>query len=220
MAGLGEAGLTAQTTGVLCLACAAALIVAERRGSRAGTWLFKPFAALFFLLTAAAGSPGDSVPGVFIMAGLTASAAGDLLLIPRSRPALFRAGIAAFALAHLLYIAGFTAAAAFPDPWVAAALAAGATILGLRSWSWLAPWLPSRDRPLVAGYIVIISLMLLTSGLAATGSAPPVVFVASVMFVVSDLGVARDRFVTDAGWHPFVISPFYFGAQVLFALSV
>jgi hypothetical protein len=40
------------------------------------------------------------------------------------------------------------------------------------------------------------------------------------MFAISDMAVARDRFVTQTPANAFVITPLYFGAQLLFAVSV
>lgn len=203
----------------LCLVFAALLLVAEWRQDRRSVWIFKPLAALFFVLQAIVRGALASPYGTLVLAGLVLSAVGDVLLIPRERRALFRLGMAAFGLAHVTYAAAFLLAV---DPARAAGgplFAAGAMALGFLSWRWLRPHLGGPDRPLVLTYIVLICTMLVTAGLGASGTAPWFVGAGAVMFAVSDLGVARDRFVRRAPANSALITPLYFGAQVLFALS-
>ena len=46
------------------------------------------------------------------------------------------------------------------------------------------------------------------------------VLAGAVLFFLSDLGVARDRFVSPGVWNRAVGLPLYYGAQLLLAASV
>ena len=43
--------------------------------------------------------------------------------------------------------------------------------------------------------------------------------IGAIMFAISDMFVARDRFVKPDAKNAFAITPLYFGAQAIFALS-
>src|SRR5512143_2121685 len=92
---------------VLCGVAVAGLLVSEARGSQRGLWSTKPVASLAFLWVALTAGGLDSVYGRWIFAGLVLCLAGDLLLIPRHRPAVFRAGVLAFLLGHVAFGAAF-----------------------------------------------------------------------------------------------------------------
>src|SRR5512140_946661 len=88
-----------------CAIAVAGLLVAERRESSAGKWLAKPWASLSFVAVALASGALDTTYGRWILLALCACVAGDLLLIPQGRSAIFRAGVFAFLLGHLAFLA-------------------------------------------------------------------------------------------------------------------
>ena len=100
---------------------------------------------------------------------------------------------------------------------VAAALAAPAAFAVHR---WLRPHVPDSMRIPVQAYLVVIATMLAVSVAAAQGSGRWAIAVGAVAFAVSDLSVARGRFVapgfSNAAWG----LPLYFGAQLVLASSV
>ena len=197
-------------------ACVAALLLAEYRDARRVVWIAKPAAALCFVAAAVAFGALASGYGRVLLAGLIASLAGDVLLIPRGRPALFRAGVAAFGLAHVAYVA------AFALRFESAALAAGCAVLAaLALWPvlrWLRPHLPAEMKAPVFAYMGVISAMLV----AAAGAAPadPRILAGAALFYVSDLFVARDRFVHPGFANGALGLPLYFGAQLVLAGTV
>src|SRR5512144_280382 len=93
--------------GGLLAAAVAALLAADYRGSRLGIWLTKPLASSLFIAAALAHGATASRYGLLVLAALAFSWLGDVLLIPDESPRVFRAGIAAFALAHVAYIGAF-----------------------------------------------------------------------------------------------------------------
>lgn len=197
----------------------AALLVSELRESSRFQRIFKPLAALGFIGLALYVGALNSLYGQIILAGLIGCALGDVLLLSRKSQTLFLAGMGAFAFGHFAYLTAFVTQQAdliSTKHIVISMIAIGG---GLGFYSWLKPKLP-RGLPIPVGiYTGIIILMVIRSfGLPMTGAfifAP----IAAVMFAVSDMFVARDRFVTPTPKNALAITPLYFGAQALFALS-
>lgn len=203
---------------IACAACVVGLLVAERRGARAGVWVFKPLAAACFIAVALAGGALDTPYGWGVLAGLALSMAGDVLLIPRGAPHVFLAGMLAFGLAHVAYAVTFAARGVS-----AAATAAAAVILAAAAWGilrWLGPHLDARWRLPVRAYVVVIfSMVALAVGCSAAGG-PTGIWLGAAIFAVSDLFVARERFVESGFVNGAVGLPLYFGAQLLIASTV
>ncbi|MCC6648886.1 MAG: lysoplasmalogenase [Polyangiaceae bacterium] len=195
----------------------AALLGFAWRGARRGEWVAKPIAALGFVGSAWQHGALDTAYGAWVLAALVASMGGDVALIPRT-PRTFLAGLGLFLLGHLLYACAFVARGASPGA-AALALLPLSIVLALVA-RWLMPRVPARMKAPVAAYMVVITAMvaLAVGTVAARGDAR--IVVAAVAFYVSDLSVARDRFVQQGfsnklwGW------PLYFGAQLVFAATV
>ncbi len=202
---------------VLCASAVAGLLVAEGRGSQTGLWLTKPVAsAAFVWLALESGAPG-SIYGRCVLAGLVLCLLGDLLLIPRDRPGVFRGGVLAFLLGHVAYGAAF-----LTRPLSAAGLAVGALLLAavmtvvLR---WLSGRVPRDLVTAVRAYLIVISLMAaLACGVTAAGG-PWQVAVGALAFTASDISVARDRFVARSFLNRAWGLPLYFLAQLLIAVT-
>jgi uncharacterized membrane protein YhhN len=144
-----------------------------------------------------------------ILAGLVLSVAGDALLLSERRTA-FLAGLVAFLLAHVAYAAAF-AGVARPIAWTALPLAAA---LGL-ALRWLWPHLGTMKAPVVVYCLVISAMVWLALGVESRE-----VRLGAVLFYLSDLLVARDRFVRPGFVNRLVGLPLYYAAQVLLALAV
>ena len=185
----------------------AAHLAAEARGAPALRAITKVAASLGFVAVALLGGVRGGF-GAGILAGLALSVAGDALLLSERRPA-FLAGLVAFLLAHVAYAAAF-AGAARPAAWAAMPLAA-ALALVLR---WLWPHLGSMKVPVLA-YCLVISAMVFL----ALGVDRPEVRVGASLFYLSDLLVARDRFVRPGLRNRLFGLPLYYAAQVLLALA-
>ena len=200
---------------VLCAVAVAGLLVAEYRESRRGLWLAKPVAsAAFIWLGLASGAPGSGYGG-WVLVALLLCWLGDVLLIPRDRPRVFKAGVFAFLLGHVAYSAAFLTRPL--DPY---GLAAGAVIVGvviLTVLRWLGKSLPPDMVGQVRTYMLVIGVMsALACGVTAAGG-PWAVAVGALAFMASDISVARDRFVR----HQFINRawglPLYYAAQLLLA---
>jgi uncharacterized membrane protein YhhN len=210
MAEIGPALSTATTLVALC-----ALLLAKRFDSQLGVWIAKPIAAAGFLGVALAVGALETFYGVLIFAGLCLSFMGDVLLIPERNPPAFKAGIVSFLLGHVAYAIAF-ASRAF-DGQSAVITAVVVSVAAFGALRWLAPHVESDMRLPVRAYVAVISAMLITAAGAASALSRPDIFAGALLFYLSDLSVARDRFVQpsfrNAAWG----LPFYFIAQLILA---
>jgi uncharacterized membrane protein YhhN len=168
----------------------------------------------FVLLGALRFSSGDTVGGL-IVAGLALCAIGDVLLLGNRT---FDIGLGVFLLGHVLYIAGFHAALPIGQwSWLVLAplliVSGGAT-------RWLWPHL-GRRRFSVLAYVLVISVMV-WGGVSAfiEGSLPWTAAAGAILFYLSDLAVARHRFVQRSFINRALGLPIYYLGQLLLALTI
>lgn len=210
--------LVSQRVAVLFTCCAVlGLLLAERRRSRAGVWLAKPLASLGFLLVAGLGAPQPGAYGSALRIGLGLCAAGDVLLIPAANGPWFLLGIGSFAAGHLAYAIGFHARGLALAPALLGLAAMGGVVaLSLR---WLQPHLPRALRGPVRVYMLVIACMVASAvGCSAvTGDAR--VAAGAIAFAISDLSVARERFVQPSFVNLVWGLPLYYAAQLVLALA-
>ena len=206
---------------LLTIASTAALLVAERRDQRAGVWIFKPLAAIGFIGTALANGALGSIYGVWILAGLVLSFAGDVLLIPRDAKRSFLAGLVSFLLGHVAYTGAFALRGLDPVATAIGAVpVAAASLLALRYlWPHVQAKAPKLQWPVLA-YVAVISTMLVCAAGASARVADPWILVGAIAFYVSDLAVARQRFVAQDFSNKLWGLPLYFGAQLVLAATV
>ena len=217
MASLPE--LPAEALGAIALAAVSitALVVCDYRLYRPGRYLFKPLAALAFLWLALAMGATESGYGRWILAGLLCSAAGDILLMPDSQRSLL-AGLLAFLCGHLCYAAGFLHDS-YSITWLVLNGVAALALMAL-SLRWLLPHLDAGWRVPVILYTAVITGMLLSAGLRATQPGWLLIMAGAWGFALSDLAVARQRFVTPSRINGLWGTPLYFFSQMLLAASV
>ena len=206
---------------LVTIAATAALLFAESRESRIGVWIAKPIAAAGFIGAALANGALGSAYGEWILAGLVLSFFGDVLLIPRDAKPAFLAGLVSFLLGHVAYTGAFalrgldaTATA------IAVVPITGASLLALRYlWPHVQSRAPKMQRPVLAYLAVISTMLVCAAGTVGRGSTP-LILVGALAFYVSDLAVARQRFVASSFTNKLWGLPLYFGAQLLLAASV
>lgn len=157
----------------------------------------------------------DGVVGSRVLAALVLSAIGDALLLPPSRRA-FAAGMIAFLLAHVAYSAAFIdLGVSLPSLLITAPLmaAVAATV-----WRTVGPR-AGNLRGALGAYIAVISTMVcLAIGAFSAAPSPTLAAfaLAAVIFAISDVFVARQRFLHAEVFNRLVGLPLYYVAQLLF----
>lgn len=204
------------------LAAVFQLTRAESADDRRAEYIFKPLSALGFLAIPTLSSLAYT-PNMWFLSGLAVCGLGDILLLSRTRPLQFKLGMAAFAVGHLAYVGGLWQWTAHAETKLWAFALSGALVVfsSVKVLRWLRPHLPSDMYIPVIIYSAIIGVMVtlaLGSFISAPYLLPMIAAVAAVMFAVSDIYVARDRFVIHEPKNARRITPLYFGAQLLFAI--
>jgi uncharacterized membrane protein YhhN len=184
------------------------LLYAETRGWEVGRWLFKLLCSLGYLVLALSFGWGSSY-AEWVFLGLALCFLGDVLLLSR-RSRVFLAGLIAFLLGHMAFAVAF-AQLGQPSAGVLGVvlLASGAVLAWL--WRYLGNW-----RLPVAVYMLVISLMV---GLGL-GVARVEVWLGALLFYLSDLFVARQRFVVAEPINKWLGLPLYYAGVYLLAWSV
>lgn len=160
--------------------------------------------------------------------GLALGAAGDFFLARRSEKA-FLAGMAAFAMGHLVYAGGLAARGAEIAPLQLSTtqIVAGLVLIGfsLSTELWLAPRTGALRWP-VRGYVLVIGLMgLATIALPAhpDNLSAAVIRLGAGLFILSDVLLALRLFVAQAEAAQRALSlalwPAYWGGQALILIG-
>lgn len=228
--GLAEAGSSGQPSpgnmtiyevnyilAAICLISAFACVFAEWRVLPKLRIVSKIAASSAFIALAAANGAFNSNYGCLILTALILSWAGDVMLLSLRSPLLL-GGIAAFFFAHLAFAAAFAFLALNTAWFVVGLLVMTGVAALLLIWLW--PHLLSSYRFAVPAYLVaIITMTSLAIGtVSAEGSW--LLAIGAVTFAVSDISVARDRFVKRSIVNRAWGLPLYYGAQIIFAMSV
>ena len=203
---------------LVCALAVVVLLLAEAASSRRGVWLTKPLAAAAYVWAAVSWGAWGSTYGRWLLLALVLSFCGDLLLIPKDRRGWFRAGILAFLLAHVAYVVAFLRL-----PIGLTGLLLGNLCAAGLAWlvfSWLVPRLPAGFRRLVVAYLGVICGMLVAAFASAGGSGIWAIALGGSLFAISDLAVARDRFVARSLVNRLWGLPLYFAAQLILASTV
>lgn len=200
-----------------CLAAAAVHITAIRFDRPLVSGLAKAAASTAFVALALLNDANGSSYGRFILAALMLSWVGDMLLLSR-RSSFLLGGIAAFLLAHLAFAAAFTRVE-IDQGWLLGSIVCTA-LAGFLLVRWLWPRLEGFYRIAVPSYVAAI--MTMTSLAISVGAASMSIAVATgaIMFAVSDVSVARDRFIESSFVNKIWGLPLYYVAQLLLAASV
>ncbi|OYW06701.1 MAG: hypothetical protein B7X11_00890 [Acidobacteria bacterium 37-65-4] len=207
------AGILAVALIAVVVAATAVLVAAELRGQRRLGVIAKVIASVAFVLLGLCRANLATAYDAWVLLALGLCLAGDVLLaLPRG----LAAGLGCFLVGHLAYAAAFSTLVPLPAwPWpVAAAMAVPSAAAAV----WLWPHLGRMRIPVLA-YIVVITAMA-WGALSVAGHALWMVWAGALLFYLSDLAVARDRFVVcrfaSRAWG----LPAYYLAQVLLALTL
>lgn len=206
---------------VLAGALLPALLYHECRERQWGIIPSKTGLSVLFVVTALI--QPHPIPSYYylLLMGLMFCLAGDVFLaLPQAR--MFRLGLISFLIGHLFYMAAFFTTAHL-SAWTGLGTIA-AVVVSVWVYGWLKPHLGHMKAP-VLSYIVVITLMVSGASsvwgdarLAWTGRV--MVFAGASCFYVSDIFVARDRFVKKEPLNRLLGLPLYYAGQFLLAFSV
>ena len=199
---------------MICLVAATSYIVAS--------WVERPFLAALsktaastsFVVLAVVNEAPESVYGRFVLIALVLCWIGDMFLLSRQSKFLFT-GIASFFLAHVAFVGAFSQLSLNTTYFVIALICTSVTALFILKWLW--KYLEGPYRAAVPSYLLVMVLMV---SVAIAASEVSVIGIGAILFAVSDVSVARDRFVRHEIANKAWGLPLYYIAQLLFAASV
>jgi uncharacterized membrane protein YhhN len=212
-----DGGMSLAMPVLLTLVAVAVLMVGDARAHAPTLRVAKPLASTGFLVVAVAAGGLHGGYGRAILVALALSWVGDVCLLSR-RPGWFLAGLTAFLAAHVAFGVAFVVhGVALPWALGSVVLLAGPA-LGVRRW--LSPHLPAGMRGPVDAYVVVITVMVALSLSCAAAGGSPWIAVGAIAFYLSDLSVARDRFVRSELRNRLWGLPLYYGAQLVLACTI
>jgi uncharacterized membrane protein YhhN len=202
----------------LALVSAVLYMRAVYRGPEDQVYLFKPLTtALILIVALLAPDPPSLLYKWLIVAGLLFSLIGDVfLMLPGN---YFIAGLSAFLLAHLAYIAAFVSdGGPYWSPWL---LLIG-LVYGYFILRYLWPYLGRVKWPATAYMLVIIVMAWQAAGRIAQGSGLSgwLAFAGAIFFVASDSILTINRFARPFDSARLIYMSAYYLALWLIALSV
>ena len=199
----------------------AGLLYASKQESVFGELLTKPLLSLLFIVTAVIQPHAGTPYYPLVLTGLILCLVGDVCLIFSAGRKVFTAGLAAFLTGHVMYVAAFvTFGVTGPMVWAGTLICLG---LSFAVFLWLRPYLGDMRIPVTA-YIVIITAMVICAAALMNNpgldpAARALVFGGALLFYVSDIFVARQRFVKKAFVNRAAGLPLYYAGQFLIAFS-
>ncbi len=191
------------------------------KGLRQWVLPVKTALSCLFIIAALLQTPYAQAYFLLIILGLLFCLAGDVLLeLPH--PKMFLLGLVSFLVGHLFYVMAFFYIAD-SNQWtlIGALLTAGSSAI---IYIWLKPHLGSMHLPVVI-YIIVISAMLCgawtTLGMSDLLPAGRLlVFGGALSFYLSDLFVARERFLYPSYTNRIIGLPLYYAGQFMIAFSI
>ena len=200
----------------LTIAGLVATLVGEHRGLTLRR-VAKPVASAGFLGLALTLGATASPYGWWILIGLVFGFVGDVALLGTAR-SWFLTGLVAFLIGHLMYVIAFLSAGVSLGPLVAGAAASAAAAFVVMRW--LRPHLAAEMNVPVIAYVVIISAMMAAAVGATAAGNTRLILIGATAFYLSDLAVARNRFVAPGPINRLWGLPLYYLGQLLLAWSV
>jgi uncharacterized membrane protein YhhN len=199
----------------------AGLLFFEKRENQKGILPTKTTLSLLFIITAISQIHLIQPYTLFIIIGLIFCLGGDVFLaLPQERMFLF--GLVSFLLGHVCYVIGFIWIAG-PGKMTLIGVIVTMVLSGL-VFVWLKPHLGTMKKPVIA-YILVISFMFIGAWSVLGMPWQPFaarlfVFTGAACFYISDIFVARDRFLKNAFINRLLGLPLYYIAQFMLAFSI
>lgn len=195
---------------VLCLAAMEVMVY-----SRGTPWAFRftIVASVSFVLAGAVGGAHKNGFGRLMFVGLVLCCAGDLLGVYD-----FIWGAVAFLAAHVAFIMAFLVQRIHWRSLIPAMICV--VLVNIPICFWLLPHVPAAQLGLVLPYLLVISAMVVLSFGVRMPGGKTLLTAGAVIFFISDIFVARWRYVAPSGINAYFCYPLYYTACVLLALSI
>lgn len=184
------------------------------------------FVALGIVLVVRLEDPALARYATTILVGLVLGAIGDAALLGKSSVA-FMGGLVAFLLGHLAYVVACSLLVT-PGSWLrgegAVVAAVAPLIAGAVALAWLWRHLGSMRGPVIAYVLTIVTMVIAALAVWRMEALPTPrrtwLVVGAVLFFVSDLAVARDKFVAKGFANRAWGLPTYYAGQLMIAWSL
>lgn len=197
------------------------LLLFEYKKSRKGILPIKTVTSALFVVAAAMQPHPLHSYFVLLLVGLILCLGGDVCLALPQKKA-FLVGLILFLLGHVLYIVAFLQAPSFGSlPWPSVVATLG---ISTGVYLWLRPHLGRMHGP-VAAYVIVITAMVCMAWVMSGNQSLHIAgrslaVIGAISFYLSDLFVARDRFLKTSFVNRLVGLPAYYTGQFLLAFSV
>lgn len=197
------------------------LLYFEKEENRKGLILTKTVLSCLFIVTAVVQPHSNSGYYYLLLIGLFFCLGGDIFLaLPQER--MFLLGLVSFLLGHVFYVLGFFYIADL-NQWALIGAVTSLIVSGV-VFTWLRPHLGTMLGPVIV-YIIVITVMVVgawtifgDSRFSLSGRF--LVFIGALSFYISDIFVARDRFLKSEFGNRLLGLPLYYLGQFLLAFSV
>lgn len=203
---------------VVCYGGLLMALVGEYRSSTTVSITGKLFAATAYIAAALSLGAMLTSYGRIMLLGMGFCWLGDLFLVSRQSRMLFLAGLVSFLVGHMAYTVAFAVRGV--DVVVVAISLGLMAVFAWRAVAWLHPHINQKMRVPVWLYLAAISVMMVMAAGTHASEHNTFILLGAILFVLSDLAVARNRFVDPAFINRAIGLPLYFTAQLLLAASV
>jgi len=206
---------------ILALLLMPTLLYFEKKVVRQGMLPTKSALSLLFIVAAVIQPHPLARYYGFLLAGLIFCLGGDVFLaLPQKK--MFLLGLVSFLIGHVFYVLAFITIAHMTG-WVWSGFLVTIAISAL-VFRWLKPHLGDMQVP-VLFYVIVISAMVCAAltvfaNPALRSAGRGMILVGAISFYLSDLFVARDRFLKNEFINRLVGLPLYYLGQFLLAFSV
>ena len=187
-----------------------------REDRRTETWA-KPLVLSSLLVVAVVLGATSSTAGVWLLVALVFGLLGDVALLSDSLPR-FRAGVAAFLVGHLAYVACFASLGLATPAWSWAGLVVlAAALFATRG---VVPATHRLEGPALSVPVAVYSAVIGAMLLCAWFTGVPLVALGASVFVVSDAVLSIDRFVRPIPHARLILMVTYHVGQALIVAGV
>ena len=199
----------------------AGLLYCEKKGVQRARLAVKSLLSSLFIFAAVVQIHAIPLYYRFFLIAMIFCLGGDVFLALPGKN-MFLSGLVSFLLGHVFYAAAFFDTAGF-NQWAGIGLVISA-LAGAGVFLWLRPHLGSMKIPVIF-YILVISAMVVGAwSIIGAGELRPAgrmaAFGGALGFYVSDIFVARQRFLKTDFINRLIGLPLYYGGQFMLAFSI